>query len=97
MIRINTEQDSRIEPGHQLLEVEDTPQGRALATLLYGHVPAFRHGDRLIIPHDATVDTNIVELINELARVRYESPVMVQLTLAAAPMQFQPKEAEELE
>ncbi len=84
MIHIALDPDATIEPGHQWLAVDDTEEGRALATLLMGpgEVPYKQNGARSIfIPHDATVDKNIVALINELAHVRFQSPELVQLTM----------------
>ncbi|HJS17312.1 MAG TPA: hypothetical protein VJ785_01090 [Anaerolineales bacterium] len=81
MIRIVTEPEARIEPGHQWLIVPDSPSGRALADLLHERRPLIKRGGSLLIPHDEHVDQVIVQLIDELARVRYESPVLVQLTM----------------
>jgi hypothetical protein len=84
--RIQLLQDPDIEPGHQWLAAPNDPQGHALATLLLpaGEQPETR--DRfLYIPHNRSVDQNIVDLINALAHVRFQSPTLVQLTLQVAP------------
>lgn len=81
MIRIALEPDVNIEPGHQWLVLPNTPEGQVMARLLIGSAPTVRRGEHILIPHDAHVDGQIVELINALAHVRYQSPVLVQLTL----------------
>lgn len=85
MIHITLEPEASIEPGHQWLVVSDTPEGRALATLLMGGLPLVRRGSELMIPHDRQADENIVKLINQLAHVRYQSPSLVQLTMVEEP------------
>lgn len=84
MIHIFTEPEARIEPGHQWLIVPNNPEGQALATLLHGRLPLIKRGDQLMIPHDERADHAIVALIDELARVRYEAPALVQLSMAEA-------------
>ena len=81
MVRINLEPDADIAPGHQWLMIEDTAEGRALAMLLYGRLPTVITGAELIFPHNHVVDQNIVDLINALAHVRFQSPTLVQLTV----------------
>ena len=85
MIRIRLEPEATIEPGHQWLVVPDSSEGRALATLLMGRLPLIVRGTDLLIPHDAGVDQNIVQLINQLAHARFQSPTLLQLTLQAVP------------
>ena len=81
MVRINVEPDADIEPGHQWLMIENSADGRALARILFGRLPTIVEGADLIFPHDRAVDRNIVDLINTLAHVRFQSPTLVQLTL----------------
>ena len=98
MIRIQLEPDADIEPGHQWLIVPDSTEGRALITLLFGRPALIKRGGNLLVPHYENVDANIVALIDELARIRYESPVLVQLSLVADPAaHYVHEEAEELE
>jgi hypothetical protein len=87
MIRIELHPDSSIEPGHQWLVVPNNPEGLALIGLLVprGNAPWVLTDDEICIPHNAGVDQNIVDLINALAHVRFQSPTLVQLTLQVAP------------
>lgn len=85
MIHIRLESELSIEPGHQWLIVSDSPEGRALVTLLMGRQPLVKRGTDLLIPHNGDVDERIVKMINELAHARYQSPTLLQLTLQVAP------------
>jgi len=85
MIRIDLQPDPNVEPGHQWLVVPNNPEGLALVGLLmpYGKLPTF-DSDSIYIPHNHVVDQNIVDVINALAHVRFQSPTLVQLTLQVA-------------
>jgi hypothetical protein len=87
MISIDLQPDSDIEPGHQWLVVPNNPEGLALVGLLVprGHAPLMFNAEHIRIPHNESVDQNIVDLINALAHVRFQSPTLVQLTLQVAP------------
>ena len=85
MVRIDLRPDPTIEPGHQWLVVPDSTEGWSLFYLLDGRIVARQEGSELLIPHDHVVDQNIVDLINSLAHVRFQSPTLVQLTLQVAP------------
>ncbi len=83
MIHITLSPDPDVEPGHQFLVVDNNEKGRALCKLLMGELIGLKidNGRKLAIAHNADVDREIVELINELARVRFSAPDLVQLTL----------------
>ncbi len=85
MIHITLEPEASIEPGHQWLVVSDTPEGRALATIIMGGLPLIKRGSELLIPHDRQADENIFKLINQLAHARFSAPALVQLTMEEAP------------
>jgi hypothetical protein len=84
--------DVTVEPGHQVLAIDtDTVEGVDgfyLASMLLSPVPpeewSYDEQHRVLVPHTADVDRRIVDLINELAHVRYSAPEMVQLTLKEA-------------
>ena len=99
MISIQLRPDPDIEPGHQWLIVPNDPEGLALVGLLVprGNAPQVFLGDAIHIPHNASVDQNIMDLINALADVRYQSPTLVQLTLVEAAAQYAPEDRETLE
>jgi hypothetical protein len=83
--RIHLETDMHVEPGHQRLVLPYTDEGCALALLLTGEhyrdLVKFRSGSSLSIPHTEIVDTNIVQIIDALAHVRFSAPELLQLTL----------------
>lgn len=85
MIQIDLRPDMTVQPGHQHLVLPYTEEGCALALLLtgssYRDLVKFRSGVTLSIPHTAVVDANIVQLIDELAHVRFSAPELLQLTL----------------
>lgn len=87
MIRIDLQPDPNIEPGHQWLVIPNSPEGLALATLLMprGDAPRVFKGENIYIPHGQSVDQNIVELIDQLAHVRYQAPGLIQMTLQEIP------------
>jgi hypothetical protein len=66
----------------------------ALVDLLipHGDAPWVLKGNEILIPHNASVDQNIVDLINALAHVRFQSPTLVQLTLQVAQPNFTEQE-----
>lgn len=84
MIEIALEPNMNIEPGHQWLVIPDTRDGRALALLL-GGLPLVKRGGSLLVPHSAPVDERILNLIDQLAHVRYQAPDLIQLTLQEVP------------
>ena len=86
MIEIQLEPDMSIEPGHQVLVLPYSEEGRALARLLAGEDVIWRYytGTDIRIPHNATVDARMVALIDLLAHMRYRAPDLVQLTLEEA-------------
>jgi hypothetical protein len=83
MISIRLEPDAAIEPGHQVIVLPYSEEGRSLTRLLTGDAFIWRYydGREIRIPHDQTVDARIVTLINILADFRYQAPELVQLTL----------------
>ena len=85
MIPIQLKKDMSVEPGHQVLVLPYTEEGCALALLLtglqYRDLVKFASGITLIIPHTDVVDANIVQMIDQLADVRFSAPDLVQLTL----------------
>lgn len=87
MIRIQLQPAAEIEPGHQFLMVPNIPAGLALVGLLMplGAIP-MTDEDFIYIPHNESVDQEIVALINELAKVRFQSPTLVELVLEVAPV-----------
>lgn len=90
MLRIDRESDAHVEPGHQILVLPYTEEGRALARLLTGEelILPYYNGREIRVPHNAIVDSRIVALINALADVRYQAPVFVQLTLVESVQPF---------
>ncbi len=86
MILITLRPDPNIEPGHQWLVLPQDDAGLMLGALLTNRsifelVIELPDAETFEIPHDTDVDRNIVELINELANVRFFAPRLVQLTL----------------
>lgn len=81
VIPIHLETETHIDPGHQWIVVPDTDDGRALVHLLTGGQPLVHRGDALVFPHDANVDQRLVQLIDQLAHVRFQAPDLVQLTI----------------
>lgn len=90
MIQIILEPDMNIEPGRQWIVLRcetlgsDMVDAVALAHILMPGVDASDWiGDitSIRIPHTAQVDEAIVELINQLADIRFKSPNIVQLGL----------------
>lgn len=81
VIPIHLETELNIDPGHQWIVVPDTDAGRALFHLLTGGQPLIHRGTDLVFPHDANVDQRMVQLIDQLAHVRYQAPELIQLTL----------------
>jgi hypothetical protein len=80
---ITLEPDPDIEPGHQWIVIPDSENGWALMTLLgCDHQPTIKRGNEILIAHDQQVDRAIVQLINQLAHVRFSAPDLVQLMLA---------------
>lgn len=84
MTLITTEPDLTIEPGHQFIVVPDSEEGDAILTLLGGDHPTIKRGDEILLAHDYHVDRVIVQLIDELAQVRFSAPGLVQLTMQEA-------------
>lgn len=80
-IPISLEPKPSIEPGQQWIIVPDTDEGRALVQLLTGGEPFVHRGTDLLVPHDDIVDQRMVQLIDQLAHVRYQAPELIQLTL----------------
>jgi len=85
-ITITLEPDMSIEPGHQVILLPLTSEGVALSKLLLDRAEwsrlEFSEGGSIRIPHSEDVDRKIVQLIDELAHVRFSAPNMVQMTLA---------------
>ncbi|MGB8984143.1 MAG: hypothetical protein WCC12_19905 [Anaerolineales bacterium] len=84
MIQITLEAELSVEPGHQQIVIPDTDEGRALVQLLTGTQPLAQRGSDLLVPHDANVDERMMQLIDQLAHVRYQAPDLIQLTLKEA-------------
>lgn len=86
---ITLEANSEIEPGHQWLKIAPTQAGKALVRLLTGQedIYGFFVPDLNLyaVPHDYNVDRALVQVINELAHVRFSAPDLVQLTLVMTP------------
>jgi hypothetical protein len=80
-IHIDLETEAGIDLGHPWIVVPDTDEGRALVQLLTSGQPLVHRGSDLLFPHDANVDQRMVQLIDQLAHVRYQSPDLIQLTL----------------
>jgi len=84
---IKLEPDPDIEPGHQWIILPNTTEGLALGTFLTNNdtgAHAQFIDNQLYVPHNAAVDARIVDLINELAHVRFSAPGLVQLELTEA-------------
>lgn len=81
MALITNEPDMNVEPGHQFIVLPDTEEGAALLTLLGGDHPTIKRGNEILLAHDYHVDRMIVQLIDELAHVRFSAPGLVQMTL----------------
>ena len=79
---ITTEPDMNIEPGHQWIVLPDTEEGWSLLTL-FGceNQPTIKRGNEILVAHDQQVDQAIVQLIDELAHVRFSAPGLVQMTM----------------
>lgn len=84
MIQITLEDELSVEPGHRQIVIPDTDEGRALVQLLTGTQPLIQRGSDLLVPHDANVDERMMQLIDQLAHVRYQAPDLIQLTLKEA-------------
>jgi hypothetical protein len=86
MINITLKPEMGIEPGHQFLVVPNNPEGLALVGLLMprGAAPQIYAGEFIYIPHNNSVDQHILNLIDQLAHARFQSPTLVQLTLQVA-------------
>jgi hypothetical protein len=82
MIDIALKPEMSIEPGRQFLVVPNNPEGLALVGLLVprGEAPQV-FGEFIYIPHNDSVDQHIVNLIDQLAHVRYQAPGLIQMTL----------------
>jgi hypothetical protein len=78
-LKITTEPDSSIEPGHQWIIISNTPKGRGMAAVLSGRLPDSA-GD-LRLAHDQAVDEMLITLVDLAADLRITSPHLVQLTL----------------
>ena len=91
MALITLEPDMSIEPGHQWIVVDASPEGYCLATLLLNNEmeKVRSDGDYLFIAHTHDVDSRIVALIDELAHVRFSAPGMVQMTMIEAVQESQ--------
>ncbi len=81
MIKIKTEPDMSIEPGHQWLVFPKTAYGYFLARLLADCTPIIQEVDGYRVAHTHTVDCAIVDLIDALAHVRFSAPNLVQIML----------------
>lgn len=87
MNNIVLQADMSIEPGHQWIELPVTTQGLALGKLLTGVEDMFTYfesneqGLFIKIAHTAEVDARIVELVDQLAHVRFSAPGLVQMVL----------------
>lgn len=81
MLQLDLEPEMSIEPGHQWIVFTDTVEGQALATLLTGGLPLIRRGNQILVPHNETVDRQIVTLIDCLAHARFSAPSLVQLKM----------------
>lgn len=74
--------DEAIEPGHQWIVIEDTPDGEALAGLLGGGAAEWQPAEGWRIPHDYAADARLMAMIDLLTDIRFGAPRMIQLTLA---------------
>ena len=82
MSLITLEPDMNIEPGHQWIVLPNTEAGRALLTLLgCEYQPTIKRGNEILVAHDQQVDHAIVQLIDQLAHVRFSAPELIQLTI----------------
>lgn len=90
-MQIDLVPDMSIEPGHQVIKMELAEDSKALSFLLTGERDVWLlckndesadTGVSIHIPHTAEVDARIVELIDQLAHVRFSAPGLVQMTMA---------------
>lgn len=86
---ITTEPDMNIEPGHQFIVLPESEEGYAILALLGGDHPVIKRGNEILLAHDYHVDRTIVQLIDELAHVRFSAPGLVQMTFAEAAQEVQ--------
>jgi hypothetical protein len=87
MITIATKPDMSIEPGHQWLMIWNNLEGYALAYAIAGQAQIRKEGQFLLVAHTQAVDETIMDLINQLAHVRFSAPNLVQITLLEVPVQ----------
>jgi hypothetical protein len=78
-LKITTEADPTIEPGHQWIILSNTPKGRGMAAVLSGRLPQ-TDGD-LRLAHDQAADEMLILLVDLAADLRITAPHLVQLTL----------------
>ena len=87
---ITTEPDMNIEPGHQWIVFPNNEEGDALMTLLdVGNQPTIKRGNEIMLAHDYHVDQKIVQLIDQLAHVRFSAPGLIQMTFVEAVQEVQ--------
>lgn len=80
---ITLEPDMNIEPGHQWIVIPDNEEGWALLTLLgCDNQPTIKRGNEMLVAHDQQVDQAIVQLIDQLAHVRFSAPELMQMSMA---------------
>jgi len=85
MSLVTLEPDMSVEPGHQWIVLPDNEEGWALLTLLgcYNQ-PTIKRGNEILVAHDQQVDRTIVQLIDQLANVRFSAPELIQLSMIEA-------------
>jgi len=86
---IKLEPDMSIEPGHQVIVLDDSNHGVCLAALLSGDTFSGQEDnvedDEIRVPHTADVDARIEELIDQLSHVRFSASGLLQMTMEEAP------------
>jgi hypothetical protein len=81
-LKITTQPDSSIEPGHQWIIISDTPKGRGMASVLSGRLlTAPTVGTDLRLAHDFEVDEMLKLLFDLVAEIRVTAPSLIQLPL----------------
>ncbi len=89
-LKITTQPDSSIEPGHQWIVISNTATGRGLAAVLSSRLLSTDHtapsvgmdlsGD-LRLAHDHTVDEMLIIMVDLAAHLRISAPNLMQLKL----------------
>jgi hypothetical protein len=90
-LKITTQPDSTVEPGHQWIIISNTAAGRGLASVLSSRLLSVDNhtapsvgmditGD-LRLAHDHDVDEMLMVLVDLAAEIRVSAPDLVQLKL----------------